>query len=723
MTVLRRRLAVIALCGLIAAACAVWSVSAISLAPPGIAPRALDIAAAATRVSVDLPAPLAADGLATEYDYETIQRRTVLVATLATAEPAIEIIARRAGIDRDDLAATTPVTSGVQTVFTEPDSERRADQIANAGKPYRLELRAGETLPTIDVYTQGPTVAGAERLADAVVPGMHEYLAGLAEAQGTDPENQVQLVQLGPARGAIVNGGTKPQIALLTFIVAFALSGAAAFGLSRWRARRAAAPAADELSGEPPPAELLGGPAATIAGRAVRRAGDWPRTTRVLPWLIAFLMAIVFLVPFNDIMLDVALPIDLYLDRLVLPVIIGVWAIAFAAGGAYAPRLRITWIHVAIGAVVGIAGLSVVLAARDINHALEWELSIKKLALLGSYVALFVIVASSIRRSEVHAFLTYTLILASVCAVGVIIEYRFGLNIFYKVADATLPGVFQIGDVNSTAIDEIGRRNVRGPAQASLEAVAMMAMVLPVAIARLLQSRRSRERLRYAIAVAIVMAGIVATFRKSAFLAPISVGLTIAYFRRRELIKLAPLGVVLVIMVQVLSPGALTGVAGQLDSNKLGVNTVSDRSADYDSIRPDVWTHLFIGRGYGSYEPTSYRILDMELLRQLIEVGVIGLLAYVGMAVTVVAVARRPIRSRDLDDAPVALAAAAAAVCFLVVSTLFDVMSFPHVPYIFLWMAAMLAVVTSEPRAAPALRPAAVPRLVREPQPEPAWSS
>ena len=150
---------------------------------------------------------------------------------------------------------------------------------------------------------------------------------------------------------------------------------------------------------------------------------------------------------------------------------------------------------------------------------------------------------------------------------------------------------------------------------------------------------------------------------------------------------------------------------------------MSDRSADYDAIRPDVWSHLFFGRGYGSYEPLSYRILDMELLRQLIEVGVIGLLAYVGMAVTVVAVARGPIRSRDPEDAPVALAAAAAAVCFLVVSTLFDVMSFPHVPYIFLWMAALLAVVTSQPRAAPTPQPAAVPRLVREPQREPAWSS
>jgi hypothetical protein len=74
------------------------------------------------------------------------------------------------------------------------------------------------------------------------------------------------------------------------------------------------------------------------------------------------------------------------------------------------------------------------------------------------------------------------------------------------------------------------------------------------------------------------------------------------------------------------------------------------------------------------------------------------------MSVTVVAVARGPIRARG-PDAPVALAVAAAAVCFLVVSTLFDVMSFPHVPYIFLFMAAMLAVITASPRQEHMWRP------------------
>ena len=232
----------------------------------------------------------------------------------------------------------------------------------------------------------------------------------------------------------------------------------------------------------------------------------------------------------------------------------------------------------------------------------------------------------------------------------------------------------------------------------------MLAMALPIALSRLLGSRERRQKLIYAAVTALLMAAMVSTFRKTALIAPVSVCLTFAYFRRRELLKLAPLGIVLILIIQVLSPGALTGVTSQLDRSRLGVTTVSDRTADYDAIRPDLWTHLAFGRGYGSYEHTSYRILDMELLRQIIEVGVIGLIAYAFMAIAVIAVARGPIRARG-PDAPVALAVAASAVCFLVVSTLFDVMSFPHVPYIFLWMAAMLAVTTTPDREEAAWRP------------------
>ncbi len=711
-----RRLALIALCAAVATACAIWSVCTISLAPPGISPRQMDVAAATARLAVDRPKPLIGDDQATEYDYETLVTRSVLVATLASSEPVLDYIAAEAGLDPDDIFATSPVTSGVQTVFTEPDSERRAEQIAGADKPYRLEARAGQTLPTLDLYTQAPTVEEARRLADSVLPGVRAYLAETAAEQGADPAKESVLTQLGPARGALVSGGTRIQIAGLTFLFVFALTAIGAFLILWLRAHRAG-----RVMSPPEPAGNR-----SIARELVAHAGDWPRTTRVLPWLIALLMAIVFLVPFNDILLDVPLPIDLYFDRLFLPAIMVVWAVALAAGGPDAPRIRLSWTHAAIGGFVAVAGLSIVLGARDIQHGLSWDLAVKKLALLGSYISLFVIVASAIRRSEVRAFTTYTLILGCICAFGLIIEYRFAYNVFYRVSDTLLPGIFQVGAVDSSGVDEIGRREVRGPGQAPLETVAMIAMVLPIVIARLIHPTGERwERVKYGIAAAILMAGIVATFRKSAFMAPISVCLTIAYFRRRELLKLAPLGVVMILVVQALSPGALTGVLGQLDSSRLGVNTVSDRTADYDAIRPDVWTNLLIGRGYGSYEPSTYRILDMELLRQLVEGGVLGVLAYLAMGATVVAVARGPIRTRDLYDAPVGLWAAAAAVCFMVVSTLFDVMSFPHVPYIFLWTAALLTVIVTQPRPAPPPpEPDLAPREAEEHRElEPAWSS
>lgn len=728
----RQRLLVIGCCALIALVCAIASVSHIGVLPPKLSSRHLDIAAAATRVTIDVPKPLVTNALAQDGDFQALDKRAALVGGLMSSEPVLRRIAQEARIDPSDVAAVTRITTGVQSAFTEPDSERRAAQIAAARKHYQLEVQPSQTLPLLSIYTQAPSVEEAVRLANAAVPATRRYLTKLARKEGLSPAKEVSLDQLGPAQGAIVNGGARVQIGGLTFLFVFATTLLLALGVARVRRGRR-----DVIAGYATPGGNLQRGVrehrlADASRRALRQAGDWPRTTRVLPWMVAVLIAVIFLVPFNDIQLNVSLPIDLKFDRLVLPFIIGAWALVLAAGGPNAPRLRLTWIHVALGAVVAVAFLSLVLDARGLNQTLEFDTSIKKLTLLASYVSLFVVVASVVRRTEVHAFMTFTLVLAIVTALGMILEYRFEYNPFYSISDTILPGIFQVGIIDPSGIDEIGRRAVQGPAQVPLEAVAMLAMALPIALVRLLQSGRTRDRVLYGLAAALLLAAMVSTFRKTAFLAPISVCMTLAYFRRRELIKLAPLGVVLVLVIQVISPGALSAVASQLNSKRLGVTTVSDRTADYDAIRPDVWSHLAFGRGYGSYEHTSYRVLDMELLRQLIEVGVVGLLAYIMLVVAVVAVARGPIRARRSDDSPVALVVAAVAVCFLMVSTLFDVMSFPHVPYLFLWMAALLAVMTgpgSTAEQAPALARTVPARLpvgaghdAATPK-EPAWSS
>ena len=50
-----------------------------------------------------------------------------------------------------------------------------------------------------------------------------------------------------------------------------------------------------------------------------------------------------------------------------------------------------------------------------------------------------------------------------------------------------------------------------------------------------MQSARWRGRLLYGLAACVLMAGAFSTYRKTALIAPVSVILTLAYFRRREL--------------------------------------------------------------------------------------------------------------------------------------------------------------------------------------------
>jgi O-antigen ligase len=260
----------------------------------------------------------------------------------------------------------------------------------------------------------------------------------------------------------------------------------------------------------------------------------------------------------------------------------------------------------------------------------------------------------------------------------------------------------------SVAVDSLGRRGITGPAQVSLETVSMLAMALPIAVVGVLGAKRRKEQVLYAIAICLLVAAMFATVRKSAMLAPVSVIATLAYFRRRELLSLAPLGVVVAIVVSLLSPGAVHETIAQFVApDSANVATTRDRVSDYDAIRPDVWTHLLFGRGYGSYDHDTYRVLDSEVLDRLVENGVVGLLAFLMIGVSVVAVARRTIATRAGPYAGLALIGAAAAVCFLVVSTLFDVLAYAHVTYIFLYIAGLTAVVVRRPDAvAPARGPA-----------------
>ena len=161
-------------------------------------------------------------------------------------------------------------------------------------------------------------------------------------------------------------------------------------------------------------------------GRCGRRRipGIWPHTTRILPWLAAAFMLMLWLVPFDSITAPFSLGADSKLDRLALVVMFGAWALLSAAGGRQGPRFRSSPLNVAILIFLVAVFASLFTRLPILSNLDELVPSLKQLALLLSYFALFYFVATVLRAKEVPNFLNFMMILACLTAVGTLLEYR-----------------------------------------------------------------------------------------------------------------------------------------------------------------------------------------------------------------------------------------------------------------------------------------------------------
>ena len=281
-----------------------------------------------------------------------------------------------------------------------------------------------------------------------------------------------------------------------------------------------------------------------------------------------------------------------------------------------------------MGAYLACAFLSVVLDAHYLNHTSELAISVKKLPLLVSYISIFFIVASSIRKSEVRAFMSFTLALAVIVGLEAVYEYHTHTDLFLTLlghlgpfklsaADASNATVArQPGPIRPAGPDGLWGRARRDPHDGPGDRAAEI------------PERRhlSRQRIMYGMPIGLLPYAMLATERKTSLLAPAVAFLTIAYFRRRQLRALAPLLLVLAVGAIAISPKTLGHVVSQFTSaNATKTQTVDARTANFDAVRPDLWSHLLFGRGQGSYAPPTDRVVDSDILLPLVETGVLGL--------------------------------------------------------------------------------------------------
>jgi hypothetical protein len=424
------------------------------------------------------------------------------------------------------------------------------------------------------------------------------------------------------------------------------------------------------------------------------RTADWPRTTRLLPWALFSFVAMLWLVPFDSIKLPVGGPIDATLDRPMLMLLIALWFLSVRAVRTGWP-LRLSPTHWAFGIFIAIAAISILLRGESLIRLGEMELATKQLALLITYGIFFALCASIIRASEVTKLIKAMLGLACITALSVIVEYRLGINPFHDWIGPLFPGYVRPPELGT--VDSIGRVQIFGPGIHPLVPAVMLSMTLPFAFAWLLKAEDRAQRLLYGAIVVLLIGGAVATQKKTAMVGPLICVLVLLAYKPRDMLRLTPLAVVLIGVVHLVAPGALGGVIDQFAPGSVNrVNTTQDRVSDYEAVVPDVVDHPLLGRGYGSYDQKKHRILDNLYLTLAIGVGFVGLVGYLAILVTSFLNAHRVARSGDPQRGPPAMAAAAAICVALISGALLDFLSFPQLPYLLCFIAAIAFVLAND---------------------------
>jgi hypothetical protein len=694
-----RRLRTVATVAAVAGLAALWSGYHISTS--GLKQRQIEFATAEAQIMVDTPVSILLDA---DQDQQRPGNLALTYALYLKTDAANDEIAAAAGVRGEDIATSGPFTELIDRTNVAQKSLPTADPKPE-DKEYRLAVDVAFERPMLTLYGQAPTT----REAKALVNGARKLLFDRVheqQATGLQGQNAV-LRSLGPVDGGMVNRGSHVQVMLLTFFFVFVTG----LALVRWRDRRRKFQRLSAAGWDPEPLDRI--------GDELPGSDDWPHTTRVMPWALAGFVAMLFLVPFDAISLPVHLPLDSKLDRPYLIALVMLWFCSLAVvTGAARPRVKVTRVHIAALAFLAVCLLSIVANGPALVNLDELQLTIKKIALLVSYLIFFVIVASGVRPREVPRFAVFMIGLSLITALGAILEYRLRINPFYSWTAHVLPVEFP-GDMFSR--DSLGRLTVYGPTSQPLELATILGMMVPWAFVGALESK-GRKRVLYALAIGLLLAGAMSTVRKTSVMAPAAGILVLIAYRPRAVVRrLVPLGLMLGVIIHFTSPGAIGSIFDQLNpTNFNSALTTKDRTSDYDAITPDVTSHLLIGRGFQSYDGKKYRILDNEYLVLILGVGFIGLAAYISIFVATLSAAHPTIRGPDPVRARYALAAAGSVGVMAAATLLFDNLSFPHVPYLFFFIAGLILALREKspvPDPLPAALPIPSPWKRRKPAP------
>lgn len=192
---------------------------------PSMKSRKYTVGVGSARILVDTPASQVVD-LSPEGS-DTVSARAALLSSLMVDGEIKDAIAREAGLKPDELIGVNQEQGSPAEPKTGPPS--RDDYVLS---PEVTMISSNTWLPIIQVNTQAPDAASAEKLANATVSGLTKYLDSKAAQEAIPGAKRLRVTGLGAATASDETRGPSLTMSVATTLILFILGCAILLGVS-----------------------------------------------------------------------------------------------------------------------------------------------------------------------------------------------------------------------------------------------------------------------------------------------------------------------------------------------------------------------------------------------------------------------------------------------------------------------------------------------------------
>ena len=421
----------------------------------------------------------------------------------------------------------------------------------------------------------------------------------------------------------------------------------------------------------------------------------WHRWIFAWDVLLCLLIATVLFIPVGRYTLAIDLPFGLELYRVVVSLVVLVWVASLLVD----PRVRVrrTPLDGPVALLV-VASLGSIL----VNFGRVAPLGspvFKAVSLFLTFVILYYFVSSVVRTAATVVLVTQFIVAGvAVVAFFAIVEQRTGYNVFDQ-----LRIVFPFLEFQGSApVLRYGLLRAFGSADHPIALGVLLGMTVPlgVAVAKL----RSRV---WWFPTSLIVIGVLVTASRTPILVMLAAAAAFLWLRPRDLLPLLPWAVPMLIVIKLVAPGSIATVKNAFFPEGRGlIAEQSTLAADPTLIsgRANLGARIseglrtpVLGQGLGTRqtgEGNPYRnapILDNQWLGVFLDVGVVGVVAWLWLIVRIVRRLGGVARTRGSPESVLAAGFVASIIGFAVGMLVYDSFAFVQATFVFWALLALAA--------------------------------